>query len=637
MLARSMSLVLIALISFAGRSLGAPPPSTSAADVGSSTAAPTPESLDAVVEFALRLELEGRNTDRNALLLKVLEDDPDHAAANWHLGRMKVGDAWVTYDRAIHEDEDRWHHLYLYRQNRSERGDAVDDHFYLADGARDRGMRDEERAHLMRIVELDWDNQEARERLGDVLVDGFWVTREEVEAFVWTLAETRKSLDEWSPQVQPIVNRLLRARQRAWELSRDELNAVRDPAAIPAVEAAFAGADEVAAQWYLDWLSSLDAWEASVALARQALSSGSPAVRARAQVHLQQRRIDDYAPALLSLLRADHDIRSSLFVTPLGGLMYVRRAEVETQNDVRVLNVAVAYGPERGMLLRRRGVVLRHRSSLIDNPVLTHWAMAHLRQHYQARASSETRDVKGRVMVENDRVIRTLSAAIGRDELTTSHDWWDWWNRYQQVYANGVKPQLEQDYEETWSVERRQGVRRTRERDIQTTVANCSCFAAGTPVITERGTMPIEEIQLGDRVLAQDVETGEIAYKPVFKTTVRPPVELVKITTKNSDLLCTGGHPFWIDGHDWLYASELLPGMKFHTASGSEEITAVEEAGRKEQAYNLIVADFHTYFAGETPVLSHDNTPRRPTNALVPGLQPDWSADLGADAVADKQ
>ncbi len=37
-------------------------------------------------------------------------------------------------------------------------------------------------------------------------------------------------------------------------------------------------------------------------------------------------------------------------------------------------------------------------------------------------------------------------------------------------------------------------------------------------------------------------------------------------------------------------------------------------------AYNLIVADFDSYFVGVAGILVHDNTPRRPTAALVPGL-----------------
>jgi hypothetical protein len=39
--------------------------------------------------------------------------------------------------------------------------------------------------------------------------------------------------------------------------------------------------------------------------------------------------------------------------------------------------------------------------------------------------------------------------------------------------------------------------------------------------------------------------------------------------------------------------------------------------------YNLIVADFNSYFVGEQKILSHDNTFKRVTRAIVPGLQPE--------------
>jgi hypothetical protein len=38
------------------------------------------------------------------------------------------------------------------------------------------------------------------------------------------------------------------------------------------------------------------------------------------------------------------------------------------------------------------------------------------------------------------------------------------------------------------------------------------------------------------------------------------------------------------------------------------------------KSYNLIVADFHSYFVGDQGILVHDNTPRAPTAALLPGL-----------------
>ena len=66
-------------------------------------------------------------------------------------------------------------------------------------------------------------------------------------------------------------------------------------------------------------------------------------------------------------------------------------------------------------------------------------------------------------------------------------------------------------------------------RDYQTfgewvyvSMAPCSCFAPGTKVWTMTGRRPIEGIKIGDCVLAQDVESGELAYKPVLGVTIRP-------------------------------------------------------------------------------------------------------------------
>lgn len=641
---RTLSVLTLTACALIGGSADAAGPPPAPASESSAGVSPTPESLDAAVEFALRLEQEGRNTDRNALLLKVLEDDPNHPAANWHLGRIKVGDAWVTYDRAIHEDEERWSKVFLYRQNRDEREDSLQDHFFLADGARSREMWDEERVHLLKVVELDWNNREARQRLGHVMIDGGWVSRDEMAQFVADLQQTRRDRAVWAPIVEPIVQRMFRARpgsrQRGWELAAAELNAIRDPAAIPAVEAAFAAGDERGVEWYFDWLSQLPHWEASVALARQAALSPTVAVRAQAQLKLRDRPIDDFGQTLLGAMRGDPAMESRLFITPGGGLMYVQQMAFEKQDEYRVRNLTVIYGPENVVSLGGIPVGGGGPGSPVRSSNTMTAIEQHLRQYYGALTAEESRAATADVQVGSDRLVRAFASVVERDDLESAQECWNWWIDYQQVFA-GEKPLNSQSYEETWAVDQQRGywlrvpLRQLTRSPLS--IFQGSCFSAKTPVITEHGPRPIEEIKLGDCVLAQNVETGEIAFKPVLDTTVRPPVELVKVTTNSGDLLCTAGHPFWVNGVDWLYARELQPGMRFHGPSGGVEVLGIEDADRKEQAYNLIVADFHTYFAGETPVLSHDNTPRRPTNALVPGLQPDWSADVGADAVADKQ
>jgi hypothetical protein len=66
-------------------------------------------------------------------------------------------------------------------------------------------------------------------------------------------------------------------------------------------------------------------------------------------------------------------------------------------------------------------------------------------------------------------------------------------------------------------------------------------------------------------------------------------------------------------------AKELEEGAILHGVTGAPRVQSVEKSGQ-EEAYNLVVAEFNTYFVGESGVLVHDNTPRTPTRATVPGL-----------------
>jgi hypothetical protein len=145
------------------------------------------------------------------------------------------------------------------------------------------------------------------------------------------------------------------------------------------------------------------------------------------------------------------------------------------------------------------------------------------------------------------------------------------------------------------------------------------CFPAGTTIATQRGPQPVESVKIGDRVLSQDTASGELAYKPVQATTLRPPVALIKISFQDEEIFATPGHPFWVIGEGWRMTQQLKPGYRLHTVNGAQEITAVETT-REREAYNLVVSDFHTYFVGESQVLVHDNGPVEEQPQPVPGL-----------------
>jgi hypothetical protein len=165
-------------------------------------------------------------------------------------------------------------------------------------------------------------------------------------------------------------------------------------------------------------------------------------------------------------------------------------------------------------------------------------------------------------------------------------------------------------------------------------LAPTTCFGAGTLVATLAGPTPIEQIKVGDRVLSQDPETGELAYKPVLKTTVRPPAEMVTLAVKSAKaasrsaarepneqetFVSTKGHPFWVNGKGWQMTKNLESGNHLHTVTGFAEVESLEDADSVE-AYNLVVDEFHTYFIGNSHVLVHDNSFAKPLLNSVPGL-----------------
>ena len=136
---------------------------------------------------------------------------------------------------------------------------------------------------------------------------------------------------------------------------------------------------------------------------------------------------------------------------------------------------------------------------------------------------------------------------------------------------------------------------------------------------TKIGQRQIESLELGDLVLAQNVETGELCYKPLIARTLRPPSEILSIELYGEKIRTTLGHPFWVAGAGWRMAKELEHGAILYGLAGSKPVAAVKPSA-PEEAYNLVVADFSTYFVGESGMLVHDNTPRTPTRATSPGL-----------------
>ena len=138
------------------------------------------------------------------------------------------------------------------------------------------------------------------------------------------------------------------------------------------------------------------------------------------------------------------------------------------------------------------------------------------------------------------------------------------------------------------------------------------CFVAGTEILTDRGMVPIEQIRLGDLVIARNAETGETAFKPVTQLFVNDEDavwELVVETTNGTSEVhrVTDNHPYYVEGQGWVEVADLQPGMTIATMEGDPvTLASITNTGKVERTFNFEVADFHTYFVGDLSVLVHN-------------------------------
>lgn len=139
----------------------------------------------------------------------------------------------------------------------------------------------------------------------------------------------------------------------------------------------------------------------------------------------------------------------------------------------------------------------------------------------------------------------------------------------------------------------------------------CNCFVAGTKVQTDDGEKNIEDIEVGDKVLAKSEydSNGDLAYKEVTALYRNQRDDIIKLHIGERIIETTNNHPFYVEGKGWVFADELQAGDKLQKADGSNlTINKVEfvKLNEKVTVYNFTVADFHTYFVSDLGIWVHN-------------------------------
>ncbi len=170
----------------------------------------------------------------------------------------------------------------------------------------------------------------------------------------------------------------------------------------------------------------------------------------------------------------------------------------------------------------------------------------------------------------------------------------------------------------------------------------CSSFVPGTSVRMADGSdKHIEDVEVGDKVLATDPETGETSAQPVLGTvTSKGDKNLIQITVntsvpafgwladedskpatakflnhkagKTGVIIATDNHPFWVAGdiNTWVEAADLKPGMWLRTSAGTYiQVSATKPRSiHHQRVHNLTIANTPTYYvgAGNASTLVHN-------------------------------
>ena len=563
---------------------------------------------ESLIELALRAEVRGDNAAREGFLQQALQADPDDAAAQWHSGMVWHDGAWLKPSEvAARLAEDR--RLIEYRNTRDDYPDTVAGQLELAHWCARHGLHDQQRAHLTRVLELEPNHITARRELGYRWVDGAWLSAEEIAVAGRRAQAAERSLEVWSPKLLKLRDALERRNPRQQEIALERLLEIKDPEAIPALEAVFGAYSEPAALAMLAVISAMPGSDATAALARQAVLSPSETVRVEAADQLCSRPQVEYVPVLLSGIYSPVQSRNELYRFPNGRLLYQHIYYREGMDQHEVQLTETVFERRAGSFApgRRNAIVA---SYSLNKLIQTHNYFTRL-----AAARDEAAANRNAFNAEmTSRASQTLTIATGQVNPANAADWWNWWNDRNEVAFSSADKTLDFRYRYELDLPFSPIVQPWNPRPAS------SCLVAGTLVSTDAGAKPIEQIRPGDRVLAQDQETGELTYKPVLKTTRRDPVETLCIDAGPAGTLtCSGGHMFWVSGKGWVRARVMEPGIILHTLDGPQEVRSVQVRPNAE-VFNLIVADFHSYFVADGRWLTHDNTPQAPTGTIVPGL-----------------
>jgi hypothetical protein len=464
--------------------------------------------------------------------------------------------------------------------------DDRDGHQAMAKWAREHGLVEQSRAHLLRLLDFDPENQQVRRELGHVNIDGRWLTKEEFDELTAEQNRRTQLYRRWAEPVGKAVKQMTSPRKSNQQRGHQMLEAISDPEATYAVEQLFCSQPMPNANVGIAKIHSFEGDDATGALLRVAVFHRDPSARQTATQLLTEREAAQFVPDLVGMLESP--VTSQYIVTRVGfGQLLHRHVFVQQRFDQDVVRqYDQLYLANLITTSREEPTAADINRTLINNAQTARLRTQQVEQVKAAQNSVVTQ--------RNAQVINVLCQVAGEDAGSTAEDWWNWWYDQNDVSYYQRPTSYKAEY-------------------VGATVTtgfagqSCDCFVAGTPVWTERGILPIETLTTGDRVLARDLRSNQLVYRNVINLTTRERTPTLRVQLPNETLQVSGSHPLHAVGHGWVRARDLKRGT---TLTGRQGVVLVEDVthGSTEPLFNLVVERDSNYYVGLEGVLSHDHT-----------------------------
>ena len=456
--------------------------------------------------------------------------------------------------------------------------DTFEGHFKLARWCQARSLIDQRDAHLKRALMHNPENRRARGLLGHTNINGQWYTSQQIENHKKQIAAAYQRFRDWRLPIKKIAGQLRSRSERKRELGSEKLREITDPRSVTALEVILAQVNEPIALQAVEAINKFPEREATESIARIALLSPSGRVSGRALHLLASRNRYDYIPSLIRELVSP--VSSRFVIMPDSGgnvfYQYVLFQQNMDQDVIRQFDLWMVQNPSNSGTAWQRDLTWEaSRRAMI--------------------AESGIQRLNGFIDRKNCLIQYCLRRVTRANPGDLPEDWWRWWYDENEVYAS----------------DRPVSYTRVRETEVASTVQLPTlgeCLVAGTPIWTEQGPKPVETLEVGDRVLCQDLESQELEYRTVLYPTRRPETPTFGIGLDGESIRASGGHLFWVAGQGWTKTRDLRAGMSLQTANGSAiEIKQIQSSVTLP-LYNLVVDHHANYFVGSNKILSHDST-----------------------------